>query len=324
MITKSINIKGFAIAGLFFALHTPLFSAIPTRDQNPMLQMFLLPGFVLPAAENQSRFQSQLQITNTYHEETSNSESLVIDIENTRLDLRFSHTFINWQISTNIPIYGNRSGNLDGLIEDWHGFFNLPQGGRTQNPDDQLQIEYIKDNESIFLFNKPGEGIGDIELSLSKIIKEPDQQITTLTLSVELPTGALDDNTGNESVDSALSVAWFIPLNSQWSSNTLLGIAFPSAKGPLTNVLRPEIWVAQLSLTYDFQPGLSGLIQFDAHSRFLKNSDLKPFSNSLQMQLGLQLEDKSKSNKLDLYFSEDIFVGSAPDITFGMGYSNIF
>ena len=58
-------------------------------------------------------------------------------------------------------------------------------------------------------------------------------------------------------------------------------------------------------------------MQFDLHSKTIDDSDLDAFGNSLQIQLGLGFLNLIEDHRLDLFFSEDIKVGSAPDISFG-------
>ena len=49
---------------------------------------------------------------------------------------------------------------------------------------------------------------------------------------------------------------------------------------------------------------------------------LTAFGNSLQIQLGLGFPQLFENHRLDVFFSEDILVGSAPDISFGLRLSS--
>ena len=53
------------------------------------------------------------------------------------------------------------------------------------------------------------------------------------------------------------------------------------------------------------------------HGKTLSDSRLKAFNESLQLQLALGFDDVIAEHRLDLFFSEDIIVGTAPDITMG-------
>jgi hypothetical protein len=104
----------------------------------------------------------------------------------------------------------------------------------------------------------------------------------------------------------------------------LLGISFPGDDGNLQGLLVDEIWVAQLGTQYFFNDGIAGTVQLDWHSRIIDDSDLTAFGDSLQIQLGLGFLKLIDKHRLDLFFSEDIKVESAPDISFGIRLAREF
>ena len=98
----------------------------------------------------------------------------------------------------------------------------------------------------------------------------------------------------------------------------LLGVSFPGDDGNLQGLVVDEIWVAQLGTQYFFNDGIAGTVQLDWHSKTIDDSDLTAFGDSLQIQLGLGFLELIDKHRLDLFFSEDIKVESAPDISFGI------
>ena len=104
----------------------------------------------------------------------------------------------------------------------------------------------------------------------------------------------------------------------------MLGISFPADDGTLEGLIVDEIWVAQLGLEYRFSENLVGTAQLDLHSATIDDSDLDAFGESLQIQLGLGFLQLFENHRLDLFFSEDILVGTAPDITFAAHLSTGF
>ena len=104
----------------------------------------------------------------------------------------------------------------------------------------------------------------------------------------------------------------------------LVGLSFPADDGTLEGLIVDEIWVAQLGLEYRFSQNLVGIAQLDLHSETIEDSDLDAFGESLQIQLGLGFLRLFENHRLDLFFSEDILVGTAPDITFGARLSTGF
>ena len=291
-----------------------------TRDQNPMLQAYYLPAMGY-SAQPGWQYTHSLFITNTYQNESIGAETLVIDVENYRYDFSIAYQQNNWRLNTKIPLIFNQGGALDGLIEDWHDFFGLPEGGRKSNPDDQINIEYINNGQTIFLQNNADNDIGDIEVSLSYRIAGEGKKSTEVSLGIELPTGSEDTNSGNAATDIALWLSHQRAMTELTNLYGLIGYSRLGKGGQLSEQLTSGTWVVQLGTEFGFNQNIIGILQFDMHSALIKGSALKAFGNSLQVQVGLQFRNLIENHNLDLFFSEDILAGSAPDITFGVRVS---
>jgi len=294
---------------------------LDTRDQNPMLQPYYLPGMGF-ASQPGWQYSFSLYITNTFQTESINNETLVIDAESYRLDFSIAYQRNDWRIKTKIPLISNQGGSLDSLIEGWHDFFGLSDGGRNSNPNDQLNIEYINNGQTVFLQNKSTNDIGDIEIALSYRLAGDERQSTEISAGIELPTGSIDTNSGNEAVDLAL---WLTHQRAATDFTTLYGLIAYSrlgTGGQLGDQLNTGTWVAQLGAEHDFNANITGILQFDMHSALIKDSALRALGNSLQVQVGLKFRNWIENHNLDLFFSEDIYSGSAPDITFGIRLSS--
>ena len=77
-------------------------------------------------------------------------------------------------------------------------------------------------------------------------------------------------------------------------------------------------------MNYRFTDRTIGYAQLDMNSESIEDSKLTPFGHSLQLQLGLGFDNWLDNYRVDLFFSEDILVGTAPDITFGARLSTGF
>ncbi len=295
---------------------------LPTRDQNPMLQAYYLPATNMQD-ENGWHLSHALFITNTFQDESRGNEQLVIDVENYRYDLSLAYQKNNWRLATTLAFISNRRGSLDGLIEDWHDIFWLPQGGRIENLDDQINLSYSRNGDTVFEQRNPDSNIGDISLSLNYRLSYSDKGITELGFGIELPTGSIDSNSGNEGFDTAIWISKSRQLFEHSRFYGVLGVSLPGKGGQLEDQIRSQIWFSQLGTEYDFNDNITGIIQFDLHTSTLKNTDLKAFGNSLQVQTALQFGNWFENYRIDLFFSEDILVKSAPDITFGLRVSRV-
>jgi len=295
---------------------------LSTRDQNPMLQAFYLPSIDMQQANGWTSSNS-LYITNTFQKEKEGNETLRIDVENYRYDFSLAYQANDWRIGVNLPFIANDSGSLDGLIEDWHDFFGLPQGGRTSNPDDQINLSYIRNDITVFQQNKADSDFGDIALSFNYRLAHHIKGSTEIGIGLELPTGSVESNSGNEEID----VAFWLGKAGYLTENTtlygLVGLSLPGKGGQLEDRIKDQIWLVQAGTEYQFTYGINGIMQFDFHTATLKNTELTAFGSSLQIQLALQFKNWFDNYHIDLFFSEDIMVKSAPDITFGLRVSRI-
>lgn len=310
-----------ALAAL--ALATPTVGASPglaTRDLNPILQPVYLPRYAPPPAPGGWHLVHGLHLTNTYQEQDRGDESLVIDVENYRYTFDFGYRRGAWSFAASVPFVASRGGELDHLIEEWHDLFGLPQGGRTRAPDDRIEIRYLRDGEVEFSQSDASSGLADIALTLG--YHSPGG--FAYHVAIELPSGSESDYSGNESLDWALWLSRTHPVDEALTVYGLFGASFPGDDGALAGRLAARVWVAQLGLDYRIDETLSLMAQLDLHSRWLEHSSLKAFGNSAQLQLGLGLDGLLAKHRLDLYFSEDILVGSAPDITLGARLTRTF
>ena len=310
------------LAALFLLVTAEQLAAagFASRELNPILQAIYLPTLVPMGPEDGWRIDHSLYITNTLQEKSTSRESLLIDVENYRYEFALRNRRGNWLNQVTIPLVANESGELDSLIEDWHDFFGFPQGKRNDFPPDQLEIRYSRDGVTEYLQTESSSGLGDISLALG--YQRPGE--TAWFVGVELPTGSAKDFSGNEEFDLALWLTREISFDDQVTGFGMLGISFPGDGGKLEGLIVERIWAAQLGLDYRFYDDLIATLQFDYHSAGFDDSDLKALNESLQVLLALGFADLFGGYRLDLLFTEDIYVGSAPDITFGLRLAHEF
>ena len=295
-------------------------AGLATRDLNPILQPIYLPAYTPYSNSNGWRIDHSFYITNTSQRENKGDEQLALDVENYRYELGLRYRKDNWLGQVNAPFIANRGGELDSAIENWHDFFGLPEGDRDKFPRDDINVEYVRDGEVEYSQDKSSSGLADISLALGYQLTEE----TRYFVGIELPTGSESDYSGNEAIDFATWVTHEKLINAELSIYGLFGVSFPGDDGNLEGLVVDEIWVAQLGTQYLFTDGVAGTVQLDWHSKTIDDSDLTAFGDSLQIQLGLGFLKLFDNHRLDLFFSEDIKVESAPDITFGLRLAREF
>ena len=323
MAFTTANKFGIAALVLLFSAESNAASlGLPTRDQNPMLQAYYLPAIDMQR-DNGWHLSHALYITNTFQNESRGNEKLIIDVESYRYDISVAYQSEKWRLGTTLPLIANKPGQLDSLIEDWHNIFGLPQSGRTQNPDDQINLSYSRNGNIVFEQNKSDSDIGDLSLSFGYRLSYSDKGSTELGIGIELPTGSIDSNSGNEKIDAAIWIGKSRQFTEYSQFYGMFGVSLPGKGGQLEDRIKSRIWFSQFGTEYDLSSDITGILQLDWHSATLKNSELTAFGNSLQMQLALQFQNWFDNYSVDLFFSEDILVKSAPDITFGLRVSRV-
>lgn len=291
-----------------------------TRDLNPVLQPIFFPGYSNLTEEQGWRVDHSLYITNTAQRKSSANESVVIDVENYRYELALGYRRDEWVWQLRMPYLANRGGEFDQLIENWHDLFGFPEGERKKLPRDQVKIEYVRDGVVEYSQTESSSGIGDVSIAVGK---HPAGEVGYF-VGIELPTGSESDFTGNEGIDVALWLLGDTKLGEASKLYGLFGVTFPADDGALEGLVVDRIWVAQAGLNHRFNDRVLGFTQLDLHSSTIDDSSLVAFGHSLQIQAGLGFDGLIENHRLDLFFSEDIDVGTAPDITFSLRVARTF
>lgn len=300
------------------ALVAQAYPGLPTRSQNPLLQSYLIPAIPLTTNEGWS-FAHNLYITNTYQEDKSASENLIIDVENTRYDFQAAYQYSQWTLGLTLSLISNQSGQLDQTIEGWHDIFGLPQGGRDHAVSNQINLLYQKNGVDIINSTQASSGLGDIQLSAAYALSSSQ----SLWMTLELPSGEDSQFISNQQSDAAVAYSSFHVISDKTSGYATLGLSILADSGLLQNQLRRQIVFAQFGLIYAYSARYQFLLQTDLHSSMLKSTDLEALDHSVQAQFGLRLPRIFDQHQLDIFFSEDVLPGHAPDISFSLRLSPI-
>ena len=284
------------------------------REQNPVLQSIYLPTLVPISDAAGWRLDHSLYITNTLQDERKGDEELLIDAEYYRYEFALRNRRGDWLAQFTLPLVGIDGGGLDATIDNWHDFFGLPQGRRDRYPHNNLDISYSHKGISQFSQTESSNGLGDLSLAVGY---QPFDS-AGFFFGIELPTGSSDDFSSNDEVDYALWLQRGIEFDPQTRAYGMLGVSFPGDGGQLEGLLVDYIWAAQMGIEHRFGGTVIATAQLDLHTRSIDGSQLKAFGESMQILIGLGFDKLWDEYRLDLFFTEDIYVGTAPDITFGL------
>lgn len=268
------------------------------------------------------RFALQTEVANSFTERRDGVESVFIDGETHRATAHVKYSVSDvLEVGVAIPYISHESGRLDDLIENWHDTWGLPDGSRPAFEPDQLRYRYSDASGDLVAVEQSTDGIGDARLTVAYQLASADNRHWALRTSVKLPTGDVDDLTGSDSTDIALSLGVTernLFGNANWVLHASGGLLWLGNSELLEE--RREDWVGFGSTTVSWRvrSDISLKVQLDAHSAFY-DSDVKELGEaSAQLVFGGAI-NVGKGYVLDIAVSEDIVVDTAPDVAFLIG-----
>ena len=308
MLTASLSCGAFA-------------SGLSTRDQNPLLQSYYLPtisGFGGLELEQGWQSSQSLFVTNTFQREIDGNENLTMDAEIYRYEFSIAYQWDLWRVNATVPLIFYRHGQLDIVIEEFHELFHLPDGGRPGNPDNRINLRYYRNGQTLFFQRFRDSGLGDIAISVTRELFPTESAATSVSFGVEAPTGELSIFGDGEAIDYGLWLTHERLIIPDLSLYGMIGWSFLDTAGVLGKYVNKRVRVIQLGGEYRLSPKIFALLQLDIHSAIVKDSALDSLDDSMQAQFGIKIKQWVAHYDIDLFFSEDIQVGSAPDITFAL------
>ena len=311
---------------VFFSGPTTADSASPflTRDQNPLLVIYGLPTATAARliTTGQSRFTTSLNMSNTINGESRGNESLFVDAESYQLNLVYDLGLNDdWMFRLHIPFIKHSAGFMDDWIDDYHDLLGLPEDIRPFYPNDQIDIRYSFDGNSLLLKQNSSAGLGDISLQLAyQAIRQKDANVS-YWLSLKLPSGDSDKLTGSGAADLAVWLAGDTRLVNDlwWYGN--IGALFMDDSEVLSEKHRNSALFASTGIQFQPWTAVQLRFQLDTHSAFY-DTDTDFLGPVIQLTFGGSII-LSQHSSLDLAIAEDIQTGASPDVNFNISWRRL-
>ncbi|TNF34120.1 MAG: DUF3187 family protein [Gammaproteobacteria bacterium] len=318
--------RGVFYGLLFFTVTAEAQQVSPllTRDQNPLVMIHGLPS-ATPArlmTDDDSRFMTSLNISNTINLQLSNHEYLFVDAETYQLNLIYEHGLAQgWLFRIQLPLIGHSGGFLDSAIDNYHDLMGFREGVRPLYPRDQLRIQYIVNGITLLDLEQRSSGIGDVSVQLAWQQVSNNDFALSYWSSIKLATGDSEQLTGSGGKDFALWLA----SHGRMSENSWLygnlGYLWLEEGDVLTEQQKNSTAFAVLGLQYQAWPSIQLKAQFDAHTA-LYDSELDFLGDVIQFTFGGSILFQQSS--LDIAIAEDIDVGTSPDVNFNFTFHMMF
>ncbi|MBA59153.1 MAG: hypothetical protein CMQ40_08265 [Gammaproteobacteria bacterium] len=269
----------------------------------------------------------QTSISNSFSQSIKDGESILLDGETWNSSFFFSYGVTDkLDISINLPFLRHGKGELDSFIENWHSFFGLPSGGRTEVPRNRLDYRLLNEPHETFQLSSDSSDLGDISLLFSRELSQSEYRLWTLSAGIKLPTGRIKtlSGSGSANVSASLHYSNNSPFKTQgWHFNQSWGVIHNSKGELLTNKLRDWVFFGSSQIGWKAREKLSLKAQIDYHSPFYSSGLKELGSFSVQLTLGGTIR-LNKRLALDISLSEDIATDTAPDVTFNFGLRRTF
>jgi hypothetical protein len=287
---------------------------VPGGNSGALARGFALPALsqaqVVPRGRSETRL--TFDVTNEYVADGDCvTECIVLDGETSRLRLAYRRGLGGgWDFGIEVPLLDRGGGFLDGWIQDWHGWFGLPNGGREFSASGQYRYYYERDGVVLIDETRGGSGVGDVELTLGRAIGAG----RVLRAMAKLPTGD-EDALGGGNAGGALWLEQALPLPRGWSGYVALGGSVSDISEVLPEMQSREVAFGGIGVLVPVSRTVRLSAQLYAHSRLYDDSELTPLTRiGAPLTLGLQFRT-GRRGSFEIGFQEDPSVGASPDFS---------
>jgi len=291
------------------------FQPFETRDQN----LFnLIHGQALPTSarlnkKSQGRWSSSLAITNTINIESTANESIYLDYEAYRFNFSYQYGLNdNWNLKFDVPLIYQSGGVFDSAIDEWHGFFGLPDGKRPFIERNQYGVQYSYQSQTLVDLNESSSTLGDIQIAVARSLIANQSTTMSLWSSLKLATGNEDKLTGSGATDFSAWLAVNQRLSENWVMNLNTGAVILGASDYKNIPLSDYALYGHIMLGWAVSENINLKVQLQGHSSYYEQSQLNILGDAYLLSFGGSI-NINQCNQLDLAFTEDIKVDASPD-----------
>jgi hypothetical protein len=293
---------------------------LPTTNQGALARSFALPvlGETRVLAPGDYRYRIAVDWTNEYFFDQNANESLVEDGETVRIGFGWRGAVApGLEMGAQLPVLVTGGGVLDGVIQNWHDFFGLPNGGREHAPHDRYLYRYTRGDSTLLNVDTATTDFGDAELSAGWQLRDG----LALRGMVKLPTGSKSDLTGG----NAGGAVWvdYDPFRGsrRWFGFVSAGGSVNAKSSTLSDQQHQWLALGGAGLGFRLWQPFSLLGQIYAHSQLYGDSSFKALRrDSVQLALGGRYEF-AHGTAFVAGIQEDLVTSSSPDFSIHMDVS---
>jgi hypothetical protein len=312
-------LPGAGLLAAAFALPAAAAEPLYVKNLSPVAGLLGFPSQRDAHTEAPRSLQAALHssIASHYVNDSKTDESLNFDGETLRFALELRYGLAeNWDVQMEVPWVDQSGGDLDHVIDDWHDFWGMSDGGRDDAPRDVLDYRYLTRSGG-FGLQDDASGLGDISLSATYLFYRDGSAAASAALGYKFDSGDAQDFTGSGAGDAwialRLSGDQLSDLPLTWHGQ--LGYLRAGEGDLIGDFQERNLWFAGLSMDWRFAQRWSLILQVDGHRAPL-DSDITAVGDDAVLGTVGGRWRFAPHWSVDFSVVEDLRVKTAPDVTF--------
>jgi hypothetical protein len=295
------------------------------RNISPVVALYGMPRMVgarvLDATQPHSSFEASFnfEAVNNFQSKSQAGTFAFFDGETYLASYRLRGSFADrWEWGLEVPYIVHTGGGLDGVVDEFHELFGLPDGGR--NLASRGRLDYFLRAKGIVYadFSNTRRSLSDVRGFAGWQLFKDETQALALRGQIKLPTGDVRDLSGSEAFDVSLWGEYERRFNIREQSLKLSlgsGVTF-LGEGELVPDDQ-ESWMVSghIGLAWPLHRRVTLLAQLDAHSKALDTGNPLVADGGILGTLGARV-GVTERLWVDLGLIEDLENESASDVVF--------
>jgi len=311
-----IESAGPLAAAPFSYMHGPL----RVRNVSPVVQLYGIPRTVgARTLRDTLEMTLNIEAANNFQSDRRADTFVFFDGESVLSSLRIRGGIgERWEWGAELPYIAHTGGAFDGVVDEFHELFGLPDGERSLAPRGRLDYLISSDGVVYADFSDSVTSYGDVRGFVGLQLMDKPGQAFALRSQVKFPTGKVEDLSGSEAMDVSLWGEYEIDLASAVLDVRLTlsgGVSYLGEGKLLPQDQVSWLGFGHVGLQIPLHPRIEFLAQLDAHTEVIENGNPLIADGGVLGTIGGRF-GLTERLWLDLAIIEDLKNESASDVVF--------
>ena len=291
------------------------------RNLSPVAQLYGIPRIVgAHTLKGDLEASFNFEAANNFQSESKEGTFAFFDGESYVASWRIRDDFAdNWEWGLEIPWVVHTPGSLDGLVDEFHELFGLPDGERSLAPRGRLDYFLSSQGEVFADFSDSRRELGDARAFLGRQMFADERGALALRGQVKFATGDVKDLSGSGGNDISVwgeyEYAWQIGDASALRLTLAGGISHLGEGDLLPDDQETWVHFGHLGVQVPLTKRIEFHAQLDAHSDLLSTGNPLVANGGVLGTLGGRI-GVTERLWVDLAIIEDLNAESASDVVF--------